>query len=248
MKKFLFLLVLLCSATLQASAPEAVKEQQHRSMHVIRLATKDLDGIGVNGSTCTAYAIGAHVLLTAEHCNDPGTLFIDKSWKEIKNDWKGSTPSIVTEKYFDEHDHMLLVIPSATFTDVSIYNPSEYRPPVSGEGVYFWGNPMGAHDMYRQGYVAGVQKYDDQEKEEQEELGVKADVYLFTMPAVGGDSGSSIFSAEDHRIVAVVTFDIANGRFIGAYTLAFTQSQVDAAQGLRGSSCRTNKDRFECTP
>lgn len=221
MKKFLAILLLLCVGTMTAAtdAPSP-KIEQHKAMHWIVTTDKNHQYLG----GCTANAISEHVLVTAEHCNmdveDAGVIWVDKSKPEIV---KGAVPYKVTEKYFDNEDHMLVVIPDAHFTDTI---PYDFRPPILGERIYFWGNPAGIRDVYREGVMIGTVPVDPD----------KGVVTLYQVPVVGGDSGSTIFG-EDGRAIGILTYGVFGGRMMGAYPVQFTPEQVAAAEGLHGASC-----------
>jgi hypothetical protein len=91
--------------------------------------------------------------------------------------------------------------------------------------VYFWGNPDLIHDQYREGYMMGKMPTSDDA-----EIDASGPVYLFAIPVVGGDSGSSVFS-KDGRLVMIVTYGIDGGQIMGGYPLEFTTEQVLQAEG-----------------
>ena len=231
MKKFLKSFVLMLALTVSLAAAPAklptLKEVEHKSMYAI-IMDNGKTGEDRDASGCTAYAISEHVLLTAEHCNqNGGSLYLNP--EKIDGHWDRTRPLQVSAKYFDHEDHMLLVVPRATFKYHINYDPDTYAPPKAGDFVYFWGNPNLIHDQYRSGYMMGKMP----------SAGLDSDVdaggliYLFAVPVVGGDSGSSVFS-KDGRLVMIVTYGIDNGQVMGGYALAFSSEQIAQAEG-RGS-------------
>lgn len=181
------------------------KLTQHRSMHRIIMKSQD------ERAGCTAYALSKHALLTAQHCDlDRADLYID----DIR------MPFEVSMKIYDGHDHMILVVPGITFKYTERFDFDRYSPPSQGERVYMWGNPSMFPDHYREGFATGTVMMPD------DDLVPGSPVYLFAMPVIGGDSGSSIFSEEDGRLVGIVTYGFDNGKFAGGYALAFTPEQI----------------------
>lgn len=205
----------------------AVQNEQHRSMHEIVMVERDDKGKVVKGALCTAYAVGPHTLLTAEHCNlDTDSVYIDPASSDAIK--KGTAQaSAILDREYDHEDHMLLDVTNADFTDVSVITPG--RVPVQGEHVYFWGNPGGARDQYREGVVMGSIPYG---KDQAAQDGADVDggvMYTVQMPTIGGDSGSAVFSQRDNEIVGLVTFGIDDGQIAGIFPLEFTGAQVTQA-------------------
>lgn len=226
MKKFLSILlsaVMVASACFASHKAELDKTQksQHKAMHeIVMIAGKD-------AALCTAYAIDNHVLLTAEHCNLPTDYVLVDNIGIISHDTADRSifAHKIVARFFDKNDHMLLVVPSENFKDVITYDPATYKAPQQGEHAYSWGNPGGERDMYREGYMMGMLT---------SVLGVgQGPIYLFNWFAIGGDSGSAIFSAVDHRLIAVVTYTIADGHMMGAYALQFTEEEVQQAESMK---------------
>jgi len=198
------------------------QKNQQRAMYAIVMDNgKPKGDSDREAAGCTAYAISDHVLLTAEHCNlDGGSLYLNP---EMRNGHAVlSNPIEVSEKIFDHQDHMLLVIHGIKFKYHIKYEP---RVPVQGEHVYFFGNPSLIHDQYREGYVTG-----SMESPKDADVDASATLFLFALPVVGGDSGSSIFSA-DGTLIALCTFGIDDGQLMGGYALAFTSEQIKHSEG-----------------
>jgi hypothetical protein len=215
------LILTACAALGVPYAALSPRQTQHRAMHWIVLDNGDhfketglspLDKAG-----CTANALSEHVLLTAQHCDIPDArIYIDGSPIALAID----------NKLYDGADHMLLVIPVAHFKDFIQYSPDTYNAAFQGEHVYFWGNPRAVRDQYREGICTGTTVLPD------DDLAPGRPVFIFSMPAVPGDSGSSIFSAKDGRLVAVLTYGVEGGKFAAGYALRFTNEQL-AQAGVR---------------
>lgn len=205
-----------------------VKVKQHAAMHIIAMVERDSDGKIINGGLCTAYAVGPHTLLTAEHCNVPNTnaIYLDDAVNrdEIRAG-RGISYSI-TDREFDHQDHMLIDISGVNFKG-TIELTDHVRKPLQGEHTYQWGNPGGKRDQYREGYVMGKIVLP---KEESAEIDATGDIYLIAEPVIGGDSGSAIFSAVDGQLIGVLTYGIDEGQVAGMYAIEFTQAQIDLAK------------------
>jgi Trypsin len=215
MKKFLALLVLVVASIASAQVAPAVKSEQHKATIEIVMKS-DKDGAG-----CSATAISEHVLLTAQHCDvSDALLYLNQNSRPLTNG------QVVTEKYYDGNDHMLLVIPSVSFKHFVTYDASKVREITQGEHLYLWGNPSLIMDQYREVYATGSMLVNG-------DLPINASgkFEMTSGPAVGGDSGSAIFSEVDGQIVGITTWGMFDGMFIGSYPLRFTQAQVDQAEG-----------------
>lgn len=199
-------------------------------MHEIFMVERDASGKIVDGDECTAYAVGPHTLLTAEHCNlKTNTIYVDPASGAAVKQGVAQASEILDREY-DHEDHMLLDITGVDFTDVAVITPG--RVPVQGEHVYFWGNPGGVRDMYREGVVMGSVPYDKDNAKRDEGVDVVGPVmYMIQMPTIPGDSGSAVFSASDNAILGIVTFGIDNGQIAGIFPIEFTGAQL--VQALR---------------
>ena len=194
----------------------AIQENQHKAYHWIVTTSADDD----TKAGCTAYAVGPHTLLTAEHCMLPHeTLYIDQAKDNL------IFPSEISAIYYDHQDHVLLDLPHQNFKNYVVYDPTTYQPPTMGERVHFWGSPKGIRDQFRQGYVTG-----EDDNKESGALDIDAPLYLIAVATVGGDSGSVVFDDADGHIVGIVTYGVNDGMFAGVYPLAFTPNQVNRAE------------------
>ncbi len=204
-----------------------LQEQQHKAMHEIVMVDRDADGQVIGGGLCTAYAVGPHTLLTAGHCDDAKAtgVYIDAPLELIR---PGKVMNYkIISRTFDHQDHLLLVVSGITFNN-TIALTAHVRLPRQGEHTYQWGNPAGMRDQFREGVVMGSipnPKSDDDE----ERVDATGNIYLIQEPVIGGDSGSSVFSAEDGQLIGIVTYSMDNGQLAGVYAIQFTQAQLDAA-------------------
>lgn len=187
-----------------------LKMSQKRSMHTIVSVSEER-------ALCTAYAISPHALLTADHCiQQDMKIYIDQPKIKLIKD------SYISEILFDHHDHIIIIFPNEVFKDFLEYNPAE---PLQGEHVYFWGNPKGLTDQYREGYVSGYKKIVDPE-----EIDLNTPIYLFVFNVIPGDSGSPIFDSSDGHLVSLITYSEFDGHFGGGYNFAFTKEQIIRAR------------------
>ena len=163
----------------------------HKTTH--RLAFDD--GI------CSGTAVGRHTLLSASHCfAGEHSLSVDGNPVEVIK--------IIT----DGADHALVTV-SVTFEDVAVRGQLAHV----GDHVYYWGNPAGIADMYREGYVSGVWV-----------IGGKS-ITLLSANGFFGDSGAGVFDTHGQLIgVVSVMYQTASGgylKFMGLYPLKFTAAQ-----------------------
>lgn len=216
MKKFLALAAMfLCSLTALAQVSPQVKAEQHKAtVEIVMKSAKEDAG-------CSATAISEHVLLTTQHCDvDEGLIYFNQNARPFTNG------QVVTEKYYDDSDHMLLVVPGISFKHFITYDASKVREMVQGEHLYLWGNPSLIMDQYREVYATGSLVANG-------DLSVNADgkFDMTSGPVVGGDSGSAIFSEADGQLVGITTWGMFDGMFLGSYPLRFTQAQIDQSEG-----------------
>ena len=125
---------------------------------------------------------------------------------------------------------MLLVLPGVTFKFFVPYYADKVRVAQQGEHVYLWGNPGLMMNQYREGYVSGTMNFGPQTSVS-EEISASGNFSMMTVPIIGGDSGSSVYSAVDGQLIGITTWGINGGMFLGSYPLQFTQEQIDQAAG-----------------
>ena len=202
------------------------REGAHAAEHFIDSATP------VGSAGCTAYAIGPHALLTAQHCdasideatgapnNQPIHFYVDAKGRP-KFDSNVPTPYAITGKMLDGSDHMILIVSGPAFTDFLKY---DVAAPVRGEHVIIWGNPRGIRDQYREGTVSGSIPEMDVPYQTTTQL-----CWLVDMNTHPGDSGSPVLDAKDGHLIGIVTYGIEGGRFAGIFELHFTTQQIASA-------------------
>lgn len=94
----------------------------------------DLEGGGV----CSATAVAANVLLTAQHCTDSGRILAING-----------QPANALKIVKDGKDHVLVRV-TMRFKHWAKVG----RGPLTGDKVRWLGNPAGNENVYREGYVA----------------------------------------------------------------------------------------------
>jgi hypothetical protein len=211
-KRFILSIILALSLLTQTCISQPnLKETQHAAMHWLLFQTEK------DSWYCTGYAISAHAVLTAGHCDAQGmSVSFDKELE------LNPVPVEIISKYFDGNDHMIFVVPSVTFVDTINYNPKKYKLPKQGEHVYYWGNPEHLRDLYREGYTSGVDPNPNTDLKHKD-----AGIY-FIINAEPGDSGSAVF-AEGGRLVTLVSASGGSILMLG-FPLAFTPQQVSEAE------------------
>ena len=190
LKKFVSIAILAALSVTPAFAFHGFKEKahQHGAMHIIVMVVRDADGVALHGGLCTAYAVGPHTLLTAEHCNMPETnaVYLDNTDHEAIKENRVTSHTIIS-RTFDHQDHMLLDVSAVYFRD-TIELTANVRTAKQGEKIYFWGTPDGHPNMYREGYVMGTLPTPKQDPQDEESVDATADVTLAACPTIGGDS------------------------------------------------------------
>ena len=185
--------------------------------HRIEFAFVDPDDGAIHKAACTASAIGPHALLTATHCDlGEGALIVDDQLAGL----------VIVGRIADGEDHTIFLVDGPAFKDTMDQFYADRMSKV-GDLVFFYGDPAGMWPpQYRQGYCTGQQILD---KGEVRDGMPKGTVYLFAFPTVGGDSGSALYDEKTGKLVSLITYGIEDGKFAGAYPLAFTPAQIDQA-------------------
>jgi hypothetical protein len=165
---------------------------------------------------CSAAAVGPTTILIATHC-----------LKGAPISTVGGREVTVLARTDDGKDHSLLRLNIAFDRWARIG-----RTPVQGEDLWYYGNPMGLHDMLRKGYVAGTED----------------GKWLMDVEGAPGDSGAAVFDRQG-RVIGVVSEIIQpycsylkppeagmppvacmNFRMMAMYPLAFTRKQWAEAE------------------
>lgn len=177
---------------------------------------------------CTATAVGPHALLTAEHCDmkdAQGVVLFFVDPMEKPDFLTSQTPYKIKAKIFDGSDHMILLLSGPAFKDVA---PVQVSVPYQGEKVAWFGNPGGVRDMFREGYVMGVQSAPAPFQTKEQPL------WTVAASAIPGDSGSFVFDEKTGDLVGIVTYGINGGEFMGMFVPHFTPAQLATAETYNG--------------
>jgi serine protease Do len=139
---------------------------------------------------CSGTAIGPDLILTAKHCLDLGGPLAKV----------GDTSVRVVGMGHDAHDTLTLRIVGVTFKTWARLGAS----PAQGSHIFWWGNPEGNRDIYREGYVSRSDK----------------DMVVIDATICHGDSGAGIFNMQGEVVGVVTAMSDPNGcTFMLAYPL-----------------------------
>lgn len=168
--------------------------------------------IGMPLGSCSATAVSAHWILTAAHCVYEGGPVTEVAGK----------PAKTLDVILDGHDHALVRV------DRTFKRWAGIRGALIGDRVRMLGNPEIFTNIYRSGYVAGINSFPD--CPQIPGLALKAcTAILFQMVTGSGDSGAGYFN-DAGELVAVHTgtFRIGMAGLAYALPLAFTKAQLAA--------------------
>jgi hypothetical protein len=162
--------------------------------------------------SCSATAVSAHWILTAAHCVVQGGPVVAVAGAPTK------TPDLI----FDGSDHVLVRV------DHTFQRWAGIRGALIGDRVRMLGNPEIFTNIYRTGYVAGINTFPDCPPVPGL-LRKHCTAILFQMVTGSGDSGAGYFD-DAGELVAVHTGTIRIGMAGLAYALplAFTKQQLGA--------------------
>jgi V8-like Glu-specific endopeptidase len=144
--------------------------------------------------------------LSASHCFHFGDTL--RLWHQ---------PLRILRELTDGNDHTIVIV-DRTFP---VWAGTAHMPKV-GANIHMLGNPGDLTDLYRHGYIAGMEYTG----------GKLADIYQ--LPIYLGDSGSGIFD-NDGNLIAVVSFiytmssEAGALSLCGSYPLMFTGQQWEEA-------------------
>lgn len=215
--RFLNILLLAISLTISPASwlHKSAVDPRLAATHKIEFFFMDQDG--QHKAACTASALGPHALLTATHCDmGEGSLVVDNQLAGIG----------ILGRIADGKDHTIFLVdgPAFQYTMEQFYGDQMSKV---GDKVFFYGDPAGMWPpQYRLGYCSGQQELTAGDVGENMPVGT---VYLFAFPTVGGDSGSAIYDQKTGKLISLITYGIEDGKFAGAYVLAFTPAQIDQA-------------------
>src|ERR1700688_4262306 len=128
MKRFvvIFVLLLAFATSVVAQVSPVQKEEQHKATLTIVM----INSLTSEHAGCSATAIAPHVILTAQHCDiDNGTLYLNQTQKPFTMGLE------VKEKYYDNNDHVLMVVPGVEFKHFAKYDAASVRIAKQGEHV-----------------------------------------------------------------------------------------------------------------
>ena len=119
MKRFLAAALFFFTLPLFAQSSPALKAEQHKATFTIVTINKET----AESTGCSATALSEHVLLTAAHCRVPGdNVYLNQTAPPWNH------PLKVSEYFYDNQDHMLLVLPDVSFKHFVKYDPADYKP------------------------------------------------------------------------------------------------------------------------
>lgn len=101
-----------------------------------------------DGGSCSGYAVGPHVFVTAAHC-----LADDAVVNTINGLGREPEKAAVIRTVEGKNDHVV-VLTDYTF-DRWARVVRHGALPLQGERLHYWGAPLGISDQYREGYVMG---------------------------------------------------------------------------------------------
>lgn len=169
MIRFLLALSLVAITACCATVPDPIDPKAT----VVRLQFAD------NG-VCSGTATGPNEVTTASHCLGARLLTVN-----------GERATLLTSRKVGKDVTLIYV-------DRRNQRWSQWRdtPPVQGERIRYYGNPLGMADMYREGYIAGTHKGE----------------WLADVEIAPGDSGAAVFDSQG-RIIGVVSAFGVSGPF-----------------------------------
>lgn len=181
---------------------------QQLSAHRITMYNKDLKKVG----SCSATAIGPNALLTAEHC------IVDEKEKAayITVDLTTTHREILAGT-LDGRDHAIILVGGPQFTHRAEIVQGDSAFP--GEQVHMYGSGGGAYPPRE---LVGTEINCEDPSDQDAAVGITC----FTMPVIGGDSGTAVYSKHG-ALVAVITYGIADDDADGAPTIRSVGFSLD---------------------
>ncbi len=188
--------------------------REQRASHMIQM----YDRYDKRDGQCSATAIGAHALLTAEHCIEK-----DKDFK-VSIDLAVEKHNIVAAKS-DGRDHLLVLLDGSPFTNIE-YVKQDAAAKV-GEAAVFYGDREGKYPPEPQHGVVN-NCYDPSD------VDMDAGIVCFSMEAIPGDSGSAIYDSNGN-IVGIVTYRTDEHTSTG-FALSFNPRDLAIAREFDGKN------------
>lgn len=154
--------------------------------------------LGFDKGICSGTSIGPHKILSASHCWNMGGALVSVN----------GYPVTSVQRWDDGRDHTIVVV-TQTFRQWATVRGKLTQ----GQAISFYGNAVGLHDLYRRGYVAGVD----------------GSTVLIDCMVGHGDSGAGLFDARGY-LVGVVSYLQESGSFrmLGAEQLNFSADKTAA--------------------
>lgn len=187
-------------------APVTIQES---ATHLIGLGNEP----GDMEAGCTATAIGPHVLLTAEHCDE------NEKYSLIRIDYS-TRDYVILKTAGDGRDHILIAVDGPAFKNIA---PYKTRIAIKGESTYIWGDG-GGHFPAR--FIPGkvVDEFDPSD------VNASQGMFYIDNKVIHGDSGSIIYSSDGY-ILGLLTYGVENKEARGAaFALYFTPDEIQFAQ------------------
>lgn len=203
-----------------------VSRPQYHEVNPERKATHLITFVEVNEETgeqkilqtCTGTAVGPEALLTAEHCLEGANTTIELDLSPVIYR--------VNNVVADGRDHVILHVIDANFKNVIHIKE---RNAVLGERVRVYGN--GGNDYPSHAYHGIVIKdgYEGDLSDIDESVGVAN----YSLPVVGGDSGSAVYG-DDGAIIGLVSLgrggDKESYEYATGFSLAFSPQVLEIIQ------------------
>ena len=180
--------IILCALTLSACSQPEVRPGPMAP--ISELAFRIEQG----GTVCSATAIGPSKLLTSSHCLADYPLLL-----------VNGTAAGVVSVVHDGNDHAVVVVTMRFLAWAKVVGP-----PALGEVVEYHGNPLRFHQLYRRGYVAGVDR-----------TGVILDVNGYN-----GDSGAGVFNTKGEVVGVISGLTRGEFRVIAMFPFAFKGGEL----------------------
>lgn len=195
---------------LQARHPVTVAEKYKHEYEVTHLIMQQTIS---DGAVCTATAIGPRALLTATHCENPtDDLEVDHH------------PLQIMKRLRDGNDHTIYIMANTFFPVTVNVDETELS---EGDDVFIIGNPTGYRKILRKGTFSGIYYADEPAEDGQDHRELIYDLNIGV-----GDSGAAVFDSKGD-VTGVISMMVSKDgfRLSQCFPLAFTQAQLDEAEG-----------------
>jgi hypothetical protein len=166
---------------------------QQRASHMVNFFNEADEQKGL----CSGQAVGPHIFLTAEHCNDHH----DGNYTTVTFDYSTKKFHILAELH-DKNDHVLYLLDGPAFTN---FTPTLKTGEVNaGDEVVLYGDGEGAYPPRALfGYVDG-----EAEAADLSDIDKADGVHYFVLAAQHGDSGSAVYDLNTGYIIGLTTYGL----------------------------------------